>query len=400
MDRIYMTYMDCGEKSEEAKIAVFLKGTSKHVDDLLGFLKNQNIDCSRFPDDDRIHMEEFTFFDDGFFVSTTPAHWSFYELRNYIQTYANTWDENYLIQHSLIQGLLACDEGIDFDDSFYLEISKKVDACEDRYYLAGKDLGQFFDGIQKLIRNNLNLYWVAVEYIAKGETHMRYQNHVPATLPRNDVEFKLSDHPSGNPIKKEISFNGEVLAHLYLCPGPFSPKRKIIHEFVDYIILHIDDFVYGVMIHEEEISRLKAIIEELAHDKPSIYRDDIQLRDRRHMRLLLIGALQTSENRVRSIFKEFGFVDVTLVTDYAKMKGHNANNLLKMRGHYDGLLLGPMPHKMRNTSNLISQIEHNPNNYPPYVVLRNHAEKLKITKTSLREGIKKLQPQLETVCLL
>ena len=32
MDRIYMTCIDCLEKTKEAKIAVFMKGTSDHVE--------------------------------------------------------------------------------------------------------------------------------------------------------------------------------------------------------------------------------------------------------------------------------------------------------------------------------------------------------------------------------
>jgi len=306
MDRIYMTCMDCCGETRQAKVAVFLKGEKEHVDELISFLNNQNIDCGRFSDQERLHMEEMAYFDDGFHVSTTGERWSFYELRNYIQTYANTWKNDYMLQHSLVRDLLTCDEDICFDDAFYVEMAKQIDSCEDRYYTAGKEISQFFDGIQKLLCNNLKLYWVATEFADHGTHNLSYLNHVPSSLPRQDVSSKISEPDEHKVIVKDISFNGELLARLHLCAGPFSPKQKLIHEFADYVIMHIDDFVFGIITHQREIQALKDKLRALTQGEV-IRTEEDELRDKRSMRILLLGALHISQNKAKSIFKEAGY---------------------------------------------------------------------------------------------
>jgi len=347
MDRIYMTCLDCCCESHQAKIAVFLKGEKKHVDELICFLNNQNIDCGRFSDQERLHMEEMAYFDDGFHVSTSGERWSFYELRNYIQTYANTWENDYLLKHSLVRDLLTCDKDICFDDAFYVEMAKQIDSCEDRYYIAGKEISQFFDGIQKLLCNNLKLYWVATEFTDYNSETLRYLNHVPSSLPKQDVSAKITAPDEHNEIVKDISFNGELLARLHLCAGPFSPKQKLIHEFVNYVIMHIDDFIYGIISHKREVQELKEKLFSLTQ-QPIVRTEEEQRRDKSTMKILLLGSLQTSQSRAKNIFKEHGFTDVELITDWDKIKGYDANNLLKIRNKHDGLLIGPVPHKIKN----------------------------------------------------
>jgi len=392
-----MTCLDCQETPDRAKVAVFLKGEPQHVDDLIDFLGNQDIACSRFPEEDQCHMEELSFFDDGFYVTTTAERWSFYELRNYIQTYANTWENDYVMQHSLVQNLLTCDENISFDDAFYVQIAKQIDSCEDRYYMAGKKISQFFDGIQKLLCNNLKLYWVATELADYTSQNLRYLSHVPAKLPKHDISLKISGGDDQNIIQKEIEFNGETMARIHLCPGPFSPKLKLISEFVDYLILHIDDFVYGIISHRREVQELKDKLSALSND-PAIRTEEEERRERQNMRILLLGSLQTSAERARSIFKEYGFHDVKMITDWNKIKGHDANNLLKHRGRYDALFIGPVPHKIKNAGNILSKIESEPERYPPHIVLRNFSKNLKITKNALENGLQQLIPKLEPPC--
>lgn len=395
MDRIYMTCLDRRKDPDQTKIAVFLKGEPQHVDDLIDFLGNQDIECTRFPEEDKPHMEELSFFDDGFHVTTTAERWYFYELRNYIQTYANTWQDDYVVRHSLVQDILSCDENISFDDAFYVQLAKQIDSCEDRYYMAGKKISQFFDGIQKLLCNNLNLYWVATEFADYASRNLRYLSHVPAQIPKQDITSKMGGEDDSTIIRKDIDFNGETIARIHLCPDPFSPKLKLINEFSDYLILHIDDFVYGIISHQREIQELKNKLSALSND-PAIRTEEEERRERQNVRILLMGALQTSAERVRSIFKDHGFIDVKMITDWKKIKGHDANNLLKHRGRYDAILIGPVPHKIKHADNIVSKIQSEPERYPPHIILRNNSNDLKITKNALENGLQKLVPKLET----
>lgn len=394
-----MTRMDCGEETPETQIAVFLKGKTEHVTDLISFLNNQNFKCTRLSDREREHMEEMAFFDDGFFVMTNGEPWSFHELRNFIQTYANTWEEDYMLRHSLIETLLTCDEAVCFDDAFYVEMAKQVDACEDRYYLAGKETSQFFDGIQKLLCNNLKLYWVATEFIDHGTKNLSYLNHVPSSLPKTDISEKIASAGKHKIIEKDIVFDGELLARIHLCPGPFSPKKKLIHEFTDYVIMHIDDFVYGIISHQREIHALQKALAGMSGGIPVRTEED-ELRDKRSMKILLLGVLHISESKALSIFREHGFSDVKMITEWEKIKKQNANDLLKARGRYDGIILGQMPHKTKNADNLISRFETEPDRYPPHVIIKTKSENLKITKSSLKDGLKELQPKLEETCCM
>ena len=75
-------------------------------------------------------------------------------MRPYIEAYANASDKSYLIRENSVRGDSG-DQEISFDDKFYLKLLEKIDDCEDRY-LSGNDLGQFYDGILKILSENLN----------------------------------------------------------------------------------------------------------------------------------------------------------------------------------------------------------------------------------------------------
>jgi hypothetical protein len=59
-----------------------------------------------------------------------------------------------------------------------------------------------------------------------------------------------------------------------------------------------------------------------------------------------------------------------------------------VRSRYDGIILGPMPHKMRGDfqdgNSLVAMMENEPDRYPPFAVARDKSKELEITKSSLR----------------
>ena len=173
MDKIFMTCVEKAKDSGKVKLAVFLKGKKEHLKDLMGFLQNQKVDCSEIPQQQQREMQEFAYFDEGFHMIVEPDRWSFYELKSYIQTYANTWDDDVVLRDTLLQELRTCDEGLIFDEHFYLELSKQIDKCEDRYYQENMSTSLFISGILKVLRHNLQLYWAAAKLIEIKKPRLR-----------------------------------------------------------------------------------------------------------------------------------------------------------------------------------------------------------------------------------
>lgn len=122
------------------------------------------------------------------------------------------------------------------------------------------------------------------------------------------------------------------------------------------------------------------------------------------LRLAIIGDARISTGAILSACEECGFSKskVELFFEYDKLKALDTNNLLKARCHYDGLLLGPMPHHMKGTflpscATLLEQMEHEPERYPRFVAVRDHAGQLTITKTSITLALATLADLLTTI---
>ena len=91
---------------------------------------------------------------------------------------------------------------------------------------------------------------------------------------------------------------------------------------------------------------------------------------------------------------------IQLYTDYHKFKSIDINNLKKIRSRYDGILLGPMPHKMHGDmqgESLIGIMQNHPEEYPPFTVIIDKAKKLKISKSSLKHALEELEKKLKLV---
>ncbi|HKK18811.1 MAG TPA: hypothetical protein VJ952_09050 [Opitutales bacterium] len=361
-------------------------------------------DVAQFPEHDRSKIEEFALFDHGFLVTTNAAGWSFYELRNYIQTYANTWDDDYLLHDSPVHELQTCSEERDFDHEFYVNLIQKIDAVEDRYFKSGSDISHFFDGILKLIRNNLDLYWCAAEYLDATRGKLSYQQHVPSSLSKRDILIKLRKRSSRNLISREVRFNeGEILARLHLKPGPFSPKRAVIHSFLDLVVRHVDDFLHGIVSHAREVAELHREIADLRRDidhPAQVFTPERERRAKVDIRLVLIGASMIREKAALSIFQNHGFSEIDIFSDYKQIKHLDSNTLLRQRSRYDGILLGPMPHSTKGNgdgTNLIQRILNEPDRYPPSVEVRTNSGQLRITKQSLKDAITNLEEHLQKI---
>jgi hypothetical protein len=128
-----------------------------------------------------------------------------------------------------------------------------------------------------------------------------------------------------------------------------------------------------------------------------------ELKTRKRLRLLLLGATKLSEGIIFSEFARYGFEknNLSIETDYSKLGSFDVNNLLAVRSRYDGIILGPMPHKMKGDyqdgTSLVAMMENEPARYPPFAVARDKSKKLKITKSSLRDALEKLSAMIEKV---
>ncbi len=405
MNKIFMTYLKRGQDKNQVKIVVFHKGTREHLKNLIGFLRNQNINCSEIPQQDKKKMEELSYFNEGFYITLDPDRWSFYELRSYIQTYADSCEEDAVLRDTLRQELSTCDEDIVFDDQFYVQLTTEIDKCKNLYYQENMSISLFLSSLLKLLRQNLQLYWAAAKLMDIQTRRVSYLNLDPPSLPRNDILKSCSSSPSGSVFRQTIEFCGMHIADIYGKPGPFSPAPSVTNKFLLYVITHIENFIYGHLIHKMETYRLKSELAELRkQQQPStpLPPEREQITRKKH-RLLLLGDTQLSNGQIYSAFSHFDFdrKNIELHTEWDKYRAYDTNSLLAVRSRYDGILLGPMPHSMKGDlsdgDGLIAQMQHEPDRYPPFVVLRDKRGKLKITKESLKSAIKDLVFKLDQV---
>jgi hypothetical protein len=404
-NRIFMTCLEGQQERDQVKLAVFLKAKNEHLKNLMGFLRNQNINCSEIAPAQRKEMQEFAYFDQGFFISIKPNRWSFYELKSFIQTYANTCEEEVVLRDTLLEELKTCDEDLIFDDRFYVQLTRKIDNCENQYYQENMSISLFLNGILRILRENLQLYWAAVKLTNNQPPQADYFNQVPPSLERREIIKACDKKTSEFVIKAPIEFCGEPLADFFLRPGPFSPEQSVINKFLSQVIMQIDSFIYGHINHKSEIFCLKKEIEELKkqHTQSTVLPPEREQKTRKKLRLIIIGGSHLSTGQILSAFSQFGFEkqNIELHTEWDKYRSFDTNNLLAVRSRYDGIMLGPIPHKMKGNSpdgdDLIVQMQNYPDKYPSFVVVRDKRGDLKITKSSLKEAIKELISKTEKV---
>ncbi len=395
-----MTCLKRNETQKTATLAVFLKGNKNKTEDLMGFLKNQNIDITFMPEIERKSVPEFAYFDEGFKVNVHTNRWSFYELRSYINSYTNTLDEDSLLRETMSKELRTCDETKAFDDKFFVELSRKIDRCEDLYYEENLSITLFINGILKVLTENLELNWAAARLKDIKQDHLNHLCYVPTTIIRKDI-LRSFESDKKETLTKSIDFCNEHLADIVVSPSPYSPKKSVINKFIEFVIMHIDDFIYGDILHKRRIFKLEAEIAKLKRGQLPV-RPVFEERTehiKRKLRLIIIGASQVSSDVILSLCRKAGFDkrNIELHTDFDKLTNFDTNCLLKMRTKYEGIIVGPIPHSMKHGFSLISLIETEPQNYPPFIVTREKDQHLKITKNVLKKALEDLSLKIKQV---
>ena len=400
MNKIFMTCLKRNVDGNEATLAVFLKGNKENADDLMGFLKNQHIDVTRMPEIEKKSVSEFAYFDEGFKINIHTHRWSFYELRSYINTYTNTWEEDSLLRETMSKELRTCDESKAFDDKFFVELSRKIDHCEDLYYQESSSIALFMNGILKIINENLDLNWAAAKLKDIRKDELNYLCYVPTTIIRKDI-INSFDCDKKTTIVKPIEFCGEHLADIVVCPSPYSPKNTVINKFLDFLIMHIDDFVYGDLKHKRRIFKLEAEIARLKNKQINI-RPTVEERKedvKKKLRLIVLGASEVNNDVILSLCRKAGFDKnrIDLHTDYDKLQHFDTNNLLLIRTHYDGIVIGPMPHSIKGNLNLIQTMKAEPQNYPPHVIVCDKDQHLKFSKNTVKAALNELIKKIHSI---
>lgn len=103
--------------------------------------------------------------------------------------------------------------------------------------------------------------------------------------------------------------------------------------------------------------------------------------------VLIIGDSTLSENEIRRTATEIGF-DPNLIEQRLEYDKSFNFQTLKHSKKFSDILFGPIPHKVKGFSNIITEMERNAKDWPNPIRL-NEGGKLKITKQSLKEGLLK-----------
>lgn len=416
MECVYLKYTGRKTKEGRVRVNVFLKEVpAEHKDALKSFLTHQKIVVNPIDEGIAKHNSvELSYFDDGFEITYAPARWSFYKMRDYIHTYLRSWDVDLSFASKYLKEFDSENENVEttFSDGFYVELSRKIDQCEDFYYLGDRSIAIFLNGILKILKENLQLYFACAVLQDFNSGKIEYMNYVPETIPRKTIDSDIHSQSNAELLTYPVIFKNEEIAKIHLHLSPHSPSLDIVARFVGYLIAMVDDFIYSYLLFRKEKFNLKKRIADLEKilQESKLNLDPSPLSigtknelDKSSTRLILIGSAEhLKESKIFAIFKKAGYEKnkIDVLTEYDKMKSLDMNNLKKMRSKYDGILLGPMPHKMHGDmigNSLIGMMENHPDDYPPFVVVRDSAGGLKISNSSLARAISTLSEKMERV---
>ena len=416
MERIYLSYT--GKKTEKGRVRVnvFLKEFPKeHRESLKSFLLNQKIVVNEIPPEVRNNYAvELSYYDDIFEIAYAPARWSFFNMRDYIHAFLTSWDADLSFASKYLKEYDSDNLKKIFTDSFYVDLSKAIDKCEDNYYCCNNSISIFLKGILKILKDNLNLYFASAVLQNIYTEKIEYMNYIPETIPQKDIIHSHQIENNDEVKKYPVIFNNEHIADFFVKVSPDSPSFEVIDKFLSFVIEMIDDFIFGDLFFRKETFKLNSRIAKLEQSLNSgkdfnNFSDTEEFEDivmdggrgelefdKSSARLIVIGdAGYLKEGKIMSIFKKEGYDKkrVELLIEYDKMKSLDMNNLKKIRSRYDGIILGPMPHKMHGDmsgGSLIGMMENSPEDYPPFVVAREKSGNLKLSNNSLRDALKDL----------
>ena len=410
MERIYLSYT--GNKTEKGRVRVnvFLKDVeNNHKQELRGFLDRQRIRVNEISDSNQRFPVELSYYDDVFEIAYAPQRWSFFEMRDYIRSFLDSWNTDLAFASKYLKQYDKNTPEPEFNDGFYVKLSKAIDHCEDRYYYNNCSISLFMNEILKLLKDNLSLYFASAELLDVNTGKIEYRNYVPQSIPNNDIIKKtaMSD-TTPHILKFPLEFNDKNIAEFHLHLSPDSPGVDVVRKFTEYVLEMIDDFIYGDIHLRTETNKLKSQIAILEKELMNYTNCEpvpmlpFPQFNRSTARIIVLGAINNLKKDVLlSILKKYGYNknNITLDIEYKKLHT-NINDLKKIRSKYDGILLGPMPHNSHgdmHKSSLIAMMLNEPDIYPPFVILKSESGNLKITKNSLKKGIVELSDKLEKI---
>ncbi|MFW6047274.1 MAG: hypothetical protein ACOCP4_05770 [Candidatus Woesearchaeota archaeon] len=151
---------------------------------------------------------------------------------------------------------------------------------------------------------------------------------------------------------------------------------------------------------KEEIERLEALLKH----KENRETDNLNTTqyDYSDLQVLILGSAHVNDNVILGVLEDEGFnkKNIELQTDYKKLTNFNIKNL-QYSEKYAFILIGAIPHKIKNLGKYSSVIEllNNEEGFPLFVNLETYSKgkNLKITKSSLRKGIKEAKSRLIAV---
>lgn len=112
-----------------------------------------------------------------------------------------------------------------------------------------------------------------------------------------------------------------------------------------------------------------------------------------NIKIIILGDSLIDEKIIYGIAKTFELEkdQLDLVTDYEQGKRFNIDEL-KYNSKYDGILIGPIAHKIIGTGAYSSAIQRlsQEEGFPPLEEIRTNSGELKITKSSLKSSLDKL----------
>jgi len=404
--RIYLTVVPSSHEKNLVRLMVFFKGSMQIEKNLVGFLKNQNIICSDVPQKARKEIQEFAYFDDGFIIEIDPRRWSFYDLRSFIQSYADMCEDDFIIKDNISSQ----NSGVpykkekDMDAPFFLGVTKELERCLDRYYQQNMSISLFLSGILKMMRQHLQLYWAAAKIVDNQRRQTGYLNYEPTTFSHIEIAKSCNSKKEGV-LCKNVTFWGDLVASFYLMTGPFSPPEEELNCFFEHMMSHTAGFLYGHLMYKRETNRLRSEIAELKRISAEETRTELRNGEKtlKTVRIVILGDALLSNSQINSEITRAGIDirNVEIHTDHNKYHSFDTNNLLSIRSRFDGILLGPMPHRMKGdferADNLMAQMERNRGQYPPFVVIRDKRGDVKITKGSLRRAIEELLDKINRI---
>lgn len=118
--------------------------------------------------------------------------------------------------------------------------------------------------------------------------------------------------------------------------------------------------------------------------------------------LLIVGGTETSEKVIKGMLPLYGFSKKhsEIYVDYDKIK-KILGSLQPGFCKYDGIIIGPIPHKVENLGDNSSFIEKlkNEEGYPHVEVCRSLSDELKISKESIRNALSNMKNHLDAIGL-